>query len=80
MSLHPQEPGSIPEETVRVAHAVCPRGTLYMQIRDQLGMIYEDESFTALFSIRGHPAIAPWRLALVSIFQFIEGRVFPTSR
>lgn len=32
MSLHPQGPGSIPEETVRVAHAICPRGTLYMRI------------------------------------------------
>ena len=73
MSLHPQGPGPIPEETVRVAHAICPRGTLYMRIRDELGTIYEDQSFAALFSPRGHPAIAPWRLALVCIFQFIEG-------
>ena len=73
MSLHPQGPGPIPEETVRVAHAICPGGTLYMRIRDQLGTIYDDQSFAALFSVRGHPAIAPWRLALVCIFQFIEG-------
>ncbi len=73
MSLRPQGPGPIPEETVRIAHAICPGGTLYMRIRDQLGTIYEDQSFAALFSARGHPAIAPWRLALVCIFQFIEG-------
>src|ERR1700694_5277627 len=73
MSLHPQGPGPIPEETVRVAHAICPGGTLYMRIRDELGTIYDDQSFAALFSARGHPAIAPWRLALVCIFQFIEG-------
>ena len=73
MSLHPQGPGPIPEETVRVAHAICPRGTLYMRIRDELGTIYEDQSFATLFSARGHPVIAPWRLALVCIFQFIEG-------
>ncbi len=36
MSLHPQGPGPIPEETVRVAHAICPRGTLSMRIQDEL--------------------------------------------
>ena len=44
-----------------------------MQIRDQLGVIYEDQSFADLFSRRGQPAEAPWRLALVCIFQFMEG-------
>jgi transposase len=73
MSLHPQGPGPIPEETVRVARSICPKGDLYMQIRDQLGAIYEDHSFAHLFAARGHPAIAPWQLALVSVFQFMEG-------
>ena len=44
-----------------------------MQIRDQLGVIYENQSFADLFSTRGQPAEAPWRLMLVCIFQFIEG-------
>src|SRR5438132_9639791 len=52
---------------------ICPKGTLYMHIRDQLGAIYEDQSFTDLFSTRGQPAETPWRLVLVCIFQFIEG-------
>jgi transposase len=73
MLLSPQGPCSIPEETVRLARTICPKGTLYMHIRDQLGAIYEDQSFTDLFSTRGQPAEAPWRLVLVCIFQFIEG-------
>jgi len=44
-----------------------------MHIRDQLGAIYEDQSFTDLFSTRGQPAETPWRLVLVCIFQFMEG-------
>jgi transposase len=72
MSLHPEKPDAIPEETIRVARAICPKGNLFMQIRDQLEGIYEDQTFAALFSKRGHPAIAPWRLALVCVFQFIE--------
>ena len=73
MSLPPPEPASIPEETVRLARTISPKGTLYMQIRDQLGVIFENQSFADLFSTRGQPAEAPWRLALVCIFQFIEG-------
>jgi transposase len=63
----------IPEETARLARTICPKGTLYMQIRDQLGPIYENQVFASLFSRRGQPAEAPWRLAVVCIFPFIEG-------
>jgi hypothetical protein len=38
MSLPPVGPHSIPEETVRLARTICPKGTLYMHIRDQLGV------------------------------------------
>ena len=73
MSLPPPEPGAIPEETARLARTINPKGTLYMQIRDQLGIIYENQGFAYLFPTCGQPAEAPWRLALVCIFQFIEG-------
>jgi transposase len=43
-----------------------------MQMRDVLGTIYSDEQFADLFPVRGQPAEAPWRLALVTIFQFME--------
>jgi transposase len=40
MSLHPQDPPSIPEETSRVAHAAFPKGTPYLLIADALGATY----------------------------------------
>jgi transposase len=42
-------------------------------LRDTLGTIYEDEQFADLFPQRGQPALAPWRLALVCVLQFLEG-------
>jgi transposase len=43
-----------------------------MQLRDTLGTIYTDEQFADLFPTHGQPAEAPWRLALVTVFQFLE--------
>jgi len=73
MSMHPQRIGPVPEDTARVARAAFPKGNLYMQMRDVLGTIYADEDFSELFEVRGRPAIAPWRLALVTVMQFSEG-------
>jgi transposase len=44
-----------------------------MRMRDEIGEIYADEAFAPLFSVRGQPAEAPWRLALVTIMQYAEG-------
>ena len=73
MSLKPQVIGPVPEETARIARAAYPRGNIYLQLRDTLGTIYEDEQFADLFPQRGQPAEAPWRLALVCVMQFREG-------
>jgi transposase len=73
MTLHPQHTFSIPEETVRVARAAYPKGNLYMKMRDTLGTIYQDESFAHLFPQNGRPVEAPWRLAFITVVQFIEG-------
>jgi transposase len=73
MTLHPQHEFSIPEETVRVARAAYPKGNLYMHMRDALGTIYHDESFAQLFPQNGRPVEAPWRLAFITVVQFIEG-------
>ena len=43
-----------------------------MQMRDELGTIYDDELFASVYAEVGQPAIAPWRLALVSVMQFAE--------
>lgn len=72
MSLQVSPLAPIPAETVRVAHAAFPKGTLCLQIRDTLGPLYEDAQFAALFSPTGQPAEAPARLALVLILQFVE--------
>jgi transposase len=73
MSLHPQEPPSVPEETSHVARAAFPKGTLCLHIADELGPIYNDGQFAALFPRRGKPAEAPGRLALATVLQFVEG-------
>ncbi len=72
MSLDPQPIGPIPEDTARVARAAFLKGTTYVRTWDVLGTIYEDEDFAVLFEVRGRPAIAPWRLALVTVMQFAE--------
>ena len=73
MSMRPQEISPVPEETARVARAANPKGNVYMHLRDELGSIYEDQMFVALFPRRGQPAEAPWRLALVTVMQYMEG-------
>jgi len=73
MSLKSLPIPPIPEEIARVAHAVFPRGNVFIQLRDTLGAIYTDEPFADLFPTHGQPALAPWRLALVTVFQFMEG-------
>ena len=70
MSLRYEPIGPVPEGTARVARAAFPRGTTWMRLRDELGVLYEDANFRPLFAIRGRPAEAPWRLALVSVMQF----------
>lgn len=73
MSLRAAPRAPIPAETVRIAHAAFPKGTLCMQMRDTLGPLYDDHQFVALFSSTGQPAEAPARLALVLVLQFAEG-------
>jgi transposase len=72
MSLKAQAIYPVPQETARVARAAFPKGNLYMQMRDVLGSIYTDEDFADLFPKEGQPAQAPWRLALVTVMQFLE--------
>ncbi len=72
MSLKPSVIEPVPEQTARVARAAFPKGNLYISIRDQLGTLFEDADFTTLYPKRGQPAFAPWRLALITIMQFLE--------
>lgn len=60
------------EETARVALAAFPKGNLYITMRDEMGTLYSDQDFQALFPTHGQPAEYPWRLALVCMMQYIE--------
>jgi len=73
MSLKPEPIGPVPEETARIARAAFPKGNLYLHLRDELGTVYQDDLFADLFPSRGQTAEVPWRLALVTIMQFLEG-------
>src|SRR3954465_8426202 len=72
MCLHPNPIGEIPSETARVARAAFPKGTVVMRLRDEFCTLYQDEDFRALYPSKGQPALAPWRLALITVFQFLE--------
>jgi len=72
MSLRPDPIGSVPEETAQVARVVFRKGNLCLRLREALGTIYGDELFADLFPALGRPAEAPWRLALISVLQFLE--------
>src|SRR5689334_10157656 len=72
MSLKPQTIPPVPETTAAVARAAFPKGNTVLRLRDELGPLYQDEQFADLYPCRGQPAAAPWRLALVSVLQFLE--------
>ncbi len=73
MSLQPQAVYLAPEDTARVARAAFPKGNVYLRMHDELGRLYADQDFVALFPTRGQPALAPAQLALVTLMQFAEG-------
>ena len=73
MSLRPEPVGPIPAETARVARAAFPKDYPCLRLRDELGPVYNDSRFAALFPAHGRPAEAACRLALVTVLQFAEG-------
>src|SRR4051794_34939271 len=64
--------GWIPAETLRVARAPFPKGTMVTRLRDEFSALYQDEDFRDLYPVRGQPGLPPWRLALVTVLQFSE--------
>jgi transposase len=73
MSLQPLSSYSVPDHTARVARSAFPKGTLCLRLYDELGTIFTDHDFVDLFAHRGQPAEAPFRLALITVLQFLEG-------
>ena len=72
MSLRRQAKTGIPAETKTVAEAAFPQGNVYMAIHDELGGIYEDADFADLYSAEGQRGVEAWRLAVVTVLQFME--------
>ena len=73
MSMYPHPIAPIPAETAQLAWKINPKGTLIMRLRDRLGSLYQDEDFVGLYPATGQPAFAPWQLAVVVVFEYVEG-------
>jgi transposase len=65
----------VPETTAAMVKAAFPKGTLYVDLHTEFGFLYDDAAFADLYSqSRGRPVeVAPWRLALVTVMQYMEG-------
>jgi len=70
--MQPLSRVEIPEQTVLVARAAFPQGSMAMSARDELGEAFRDEQFAAAFGVRGAPAESPGALALVTALQYVE--------
>jgi transposase len=74
MALRPQILPPVPEATAAAVHAAFPKGNLYVDLRAEFGALYDDQLFADLYSLQGRPVeVAPWRLALDLVMQYIEG-------
>ena len=75
MSLRPEPlpPPPIPDVTAAV-RAAFPKGNLYVDLRAEFGTLYSDQLLADLYPPEGRPVeVAPWRLALVVVMQYMEG-------
>lgn len=73
----PDEPASQPDRPDSCRDNACgtsrlTRGTVVTRLRDEFADLYRDEDFAALYPRRGQPVLAPWRLSLVTVLQFLE--------
>jgi transposase len=74
MSLRPKPLPPIPDATAAAVRAAFPKGNVYVDLRTEFGTLYEDQLFADLYPPCGRPVeVAPWRLALVLVMQYIEG-------
>ncbi|WP_331755201.1 transposase (plasmid) [Streptomyces sp. NBC_00846] len=72
MSMRPVGLPEIPAQTVMVARAAFPKGSLAIRVRDRLAEVFTDEPFSAAFGVRGAPGLSPGVLSLVTVLQFAE--------
>ncbi|WP_329295590.1 IS1182 family transposase [Streptomyces sp. NBC_01455] len=72
MSMRPVGLPEVPEQTVMVARAAFPKGSLAIRVRDRLAEVFADEPFAEAFGVRGAPGLSPGTLSLVTVLQFAE--------
>ncbi|WP_331749462.1 IS1182 family transposase (plasmid) [Streptomyces sp. NBC_00984] len=72
MSMRPEGLPEVPEQTVMVARAAFPQGSLAIRVRDRLAEVFADEPFASAFGVRGAPGLSPGVLCLVTVLQFAE--------
>ena len=74
MSLRPEPLPAIPDPTAAAVRAACPKGNLYVELRPEFGTLYDGQLFADLYPPQRRPVeVAPWRLALVMVMQYIAG-------
>jgi transposase len=72
--LRPQSLPPVPKATVAAVQAAFPKGNLSVELRAEFGALYGDQLFADLYPPSGRPVeVAPWRLALVVVMQYLEG-------
>ena len=69
--MQPQPWPDVPELTAKVARSSSRQGNLAMRIRDELGEVYADARFIAVFGVRSH-RVSPGQLMMASVLQFSE--------
>ena len=65
----------VPDTTAAMVKSAFPKGNLYVDLHTEFGAIYDDAQFADLYAKnRGRRVeVAPWRLALVTVMQYMEG-------
>jgi transposase len=72
MTLQPQPILPVPETTATIARTAFPKGNVYLQLRNELGMIDEDALVARLYPNDGQPAASPLCLTLGTVLQVAE--------
>ena len=74
MTVRSQPLLPVPEATLAAAQATFVKGNLYVDLRAEFGTLYDDQLLADLYPPFGRPVeVAPWRMALVVVMQYIEG-------
>lgn len=73
MTLRERDPSAMPADTAELGRRLLPDGDVYRVIGESLADVVRDADFAELYEGTGRAAIPPSVLALVTVFQFLEG-------